>query len=172
MSFYDLTKETRLKFVEQVNKDIFLDIQKQQLMKTIAYFSDDDTYVRKAAYLTIGKIYINNVLFQEDIISMLFFLLKDEDCKIRQTAVNAAGEIGIKKFEPVESIFDKGLFDEHHSVRNAVIGSVKKMGNKNPTPILNWARNIYITPTKKFVGRSVTVLNCEGELFPQTFYLS
>jgi hypothetical protein len=39
--------------------------------------------------------------------------------------INAAGEIGKTNFESVEQFFDKGLFDEHHSPRNAVIGSIK-----------------------------------------------
>ncbi|MEO6733583.1 MAG: HEAT repeat domain-containing protein [Ferruginibacter sp.] len=143
-----------------------MDIQNKQLVKTIVYFSDGDTYVRKAAYLTIGKIYNNNALFQDDILSMLVTLLKDEDCKIRQTAVNAAGEIGIKKFEPVESIFDKGLFDEHHSVRNAVIGSVKKMGNKNPAPILNWARKYLHHPDKEIRREICHGIELRGRTHP------
>ena len=43
-------------------------------------------------------------------------------------------------FEILKHFFDKGLMDTHHSVRNAVIGSVKKMGEVNPKPVLNWAK--------------------------------
>ena len=157
MGFYDLTKEKRMQLVEQVNKDILLDIQRNQLDKIITYFSDEDTYIRKSAYLAVGKININNSSFQKNIISILSDLLEKPDFKIRQTAVNAAGEIGIKKFEPVEGIFDRGLFDEHHSVRNAVIGSVKKMGDKNPTPVLNWARK-YLHHADKEIRREI----CHG----------
>jgi hypothetical protein len=46
--------------------------------------------------------------------------LLSENPLIRQTDVNAAG-----------------LFDDHHRVRNAMIGSIKKMGEKNPVPVLD-----------------------------------
>jgi hypothetical protein len=54
--------------------------------------------------------------------------------------INAAGEIGKKDFAIVAPIFDTGLFDPHHSPRNAVIGSVKKMDEVNPGPVLAWAK--------------------------------
>ena len=157
MSFYDLTKEKRMQLVEQVYKDILLDIQRNKPDKIITYFSDEDTYIRKSAYLGVGKINSNNPSFQSKIISILSDLLEKPDFKIRQTVVNAAGEIGIKKFEQVESIFDRGLFDEHHSVRNAVIGSIKKMGNRNPIPVLNWARK-YLHHSDKEIRREI----CHG----------
>ena len=108
------------------------------------YFSDEDTYIRKNAYLATGKIYKEGDTFRKKIISFLDQFFKSDNEKIRQTTVNAAGEIGIKDFETVEHFFDIALFDEHHSVRNAVIGSVKKMGEKNPVPVLKWARK-YLT---------------------------
>jgi hypothetical protein len=140
MSFYDLSKEKRTALIEQINKEILSEIRKEQPVRMISYFSDEDTYIRKAAYLTIGKIYFNYPLLQKEILFVLSKLFEEHEFKIRQTAVNAAGEIGIKNFEAVEHIFDKGLFDKHHAVRNAVIGSIKKMGNKNPKPVLTWAK--------------------------------
>lgn len=65
---------------------------------------------------------------------MLDNLFLEDDYKIRQTVINAAGEIGKADFAAVQHIFDKGLFDTHHSPRNAVIGSIKKMGEVNPRP--------------------------------------
>jgi hypothetical protein len=140
MSFYDLKKEERLNLVKQIYKDILLNLQQKDLATIRRYFSDEDTYIRKATYTATGKIFIENKNLQVKIILTLKKLLKEEDSKIRQTTINAAGEIGIKHFKIVEHFFDKGLFDLHHSVRNAVIGSVKKMGNKNPRPVFIWAR--------------------------------
>lgn len=45
----------------------------------------------------------------------------------------------MKDFLSIEQILETGLFDEHHIVRNAVIGSIKKMGEKNPEPVLKFA---------------------------------
>jgi hypothetical protein len=78
-------------------------------------------------------------------------LLASELEKTRQTVINAAGEIGKFHFEKVQHFFDKGLFDKHHSVRNAVIGSIKKMGQKNPVPVLAWAKTYLKHPDKEIL---------------------
>jgi len=149
MGFYDLKKAKRIKLIEQINNNILSNIQENRLTKIKNYFLDEDTYIRKAAYQAIGKIYNNNVTLLRKIISILDKFLLEQEFKIRQTTINAAGEIGIKNFETVEHIFDRGLFDNNPSVRNAVIGSVKKMGSKNPKPILTWAKKYLHHPDKE-----------------------
>src|SRR4026208_409997 len=109
MGFYDLAKEKRTALVEQVNKDILSDTRKKHWAKTVTYFSHEDTYIRKTAYLAIGKIYANIPFLQQQIISTISNFLEEPEFKTRQTAVNAAGEIGIKNFESVECIFDRAL---------------------------------------------------------------
>ncbi|ULT43942.1 hypothetical protein KRR40_11490 [Niabella defluvii] len=96
------------------------------------YFSNEDTYIRKAGYLATGRIYFEQEELQPAVIILLNTLLQKDDFKIRQTVINAAGEIGKKDFGVVQHFFDKGLMDVHHSPRNAVIGSIKKMGEVNP----------------------------------------
>lgn len=61
--------------------------------------------------------------------------------------MNAAGEIGKFYLDKVQHFFDVGLFNKHHSVRNAVIGSVKKMSERNPVPVLAWAITKSLKPT-------------------------
>lgn len=136
MSFYDLAKEDRVKLVEQIKTHIVSEIKSSKfkastpLILTINYFSDEDTYIRKSAYLSIGRIYIEEETLQSKIISVLDQLHKKDLTHIRQTVINAAGEIGKTDFQIVQHFFEKGLFDEHHSVRNAVIGSVKRWEKK------------------------------------------
>jgi HEAT repeat protein len=166
MSFYNLTKEERIKLVEQISANILSDINKGTQTKFIVYFSDEDTYIRKSAYLAIGKIYNELKSLQTKIIKILDGLLREEDAKIRQTIINSAGEIGMKDFKTVEYFFDKGLFDEHHSVRNAVIGSMKKMGEKNPEPILNWARKYLHHPDKEVRREICHGIELRGRKFP------
>ncbi|MGP8217132.1 MAG: HEAT repeat domain-containing protein [Bacteroidia bacterium] len=167
MAFYDLPKPERNKLVEKVNNDILSEIIKGKKEKIISYFSDEDTYIRKTAYLAIGKIYNSDKSLRKKILSLLESLLKKDDFKIRQTVVNAAGEIGKSDFEIVEHFFDTGLFDKHHSIRNAVIGSVKKMGEKNPAPVLEWAKK-YLHHEDKEIRREICHgIELRGRTHPQ-----
>lgn len=167
MAFYSLTKEQRVKLVAQIRSDILLGIPKKQLSKVIMYFSDEDTYIRKSAYLAVGKIYFEHSNLQEKILSVLEKLIEEKEAHIRQTTINAAGEIGIKEFEPVAHFFDQGLFDENSSVRNAVIGSVKKMGEKNPKPILKWAKKYLHHPDKEVRREICHGIELRGRTHPQ-----
>jgi hypothetical protein len=157
MGFYDLDKAARSLLVEEITGHIKENIQSRKQGYLIQYFSDEDTYIRKTAYLAIGRIYAADKRLRSPIIEALIVLLKDEEPKIRQTAVNAAGEIGKENFEIVQHFFDTGLFDTHHSVRNAVIGSMKKMGEKNPVPVLEWSRT-YLHHQDKEIRREI----CHG----------
>jgi HEAT repeat protein len=167
VSFYDLTKEQRINRVAQVKEDILSGIQKKTLSKIIGHFTDEDTYIRKSAYQAIGRIYLEHFALQKKIIALLNKLLKAEHYHIRQTVINAAGEIGMKDFETVESFFDQGLFDEHHTVRNAVIGSVKKMSQKNPKPVLKWAKQYLHHPEKEIRREICHGIELRGRTHPQ-----
>ena len=167
MGFYDLSKKERIKLVEQLNQNIYSDIQKNVLTATIDYFSDKDTYIRKSAYQAIGKIYNANNHLQPKVISSLEKMITYKDPKIRQTTINSTGEIGIKDFEAVEHFFDKGLFDQDHSVRNAVIGSIKKMGEKNTKPVLTWAKKYLTHPDKEIRREICHGIELRGRTYPQ-----
>jgi HEAT repeat protein len=167
MSFYDLSKDDRAKLVEEINKNILSELKSSKLKKTFEYFSDEDTYIRKSAYLAVGRIYKSSPELHKKIIMRLGMLAGDENEKVRQTAVNAAGEIGMEDFAAVECFFDTALFDKHHSVRNAVIGSVKKMGEKNPKPVLKWAKK-YLHHSDKEIRREICHgIELRGRKYPQ-----
>jgi len=167
MGFYDLNKEERLNLVAEINKNILAELVTSDYKETIRYFADEDTYIRKSAYLSIGKIYYTKEAFRLEIISCLERLFLESDFKIRQTAINAAGEIGKIDFESIRHFFDKGLFDEHHSPRNAVIGSIKKMGEVNPLPVLKWAK-LYLHHEDKEIRREICHgIELRGRKYPQ-----
>jgi HEAT repeat protein len=140
MSFYELNKDERAVLYLEIKNKIEADIISGKYTASLTYFADEDTYIRKAAYIGIGKIFKEKTNLLSEIIQLLEFYFSHPDFKVRQTMINAAGEIGKINFESVEHFFDTGLFDEHHSPRNAVIGSIKKMGEVNPKPVLNWAK--------------------------------
>ncbi len=157
MSFYQLNKSDRQNLVDQINIHILTDIENKSNKKIIQYFSDEDTYIRKTAYLAIGKIYKSNEKLKKKILAELNTLFNSDNEKIRQTVINAAGEIGIVDFPPIEHLMEQGLFDLHHSVRNAVIGSIKKMGEKNPKPVVAFAKK-YLHHNDKEIRREI----CHG----------
>lgn len=167
MAFYDLSKQEREKLVIAISNAILNELKKGASEKMVAFFEDNDTYIRKTAYIAIGRIYFSNKNLQSEIIQVLEKLLQLDDFKIRQTVINAAGEIGKRDFSVVQHFFDEGLFDEHHSPRNAVIGSIKKMGEVNPKPVLKWAKK-YLHHSDKEIRREICHgIELRGRKYPQ-----
>jgi HEAT repeat protein len=167
MSFYDLSKPERAELVARISSEILSELTAEKYKKTLGYFSDEDTYIRKSAYLSVGRIYFENPSLRKKILQRLTQLFTDDDFKVRQTVINAAGEIGKKEFEKVQQFFDKALFDTHHSPRNAVIGSIKKMGEVNPDPVLNWARRYLHHPDKEIRREICHGIELRGRKHPQ-----
>lgn len=167
MAFYDLPKHERKELVESIYQQLLAEWEKNQLQHTLRYFSSDDTYIRRSAYLCAGKIYLAHKKLQSYIIKILNQLVQHEDALVRQTCINAAGEIGKTYFEKVQPFFDAGLFDAHHKVRNAVIGSVKKMGEVNPTPVLAWAQTYLHHPDKEIRREICHGIELRGREYPQ-----
>jgi hypothetical protein len=167
MAFYDLPKQERTDVVANISNNILSEIKSGKLKDMLLYFSHEDTYIRKSAYLSVGRIYFSNKALQTKIIKMLGNLMLEDDFKIRQTVINAAGEIGKSDFEKVQHFFDTGLFDAHHSPRNAVIGSIKKMGEVNPVPVLGWAKKYLHHPDKEIRREICHGIELRGRKFPQ-----
>lgn len=149
MAFYDLSKEERQQFTEKVLDTLRDELKHDRQKQSFTHFGDEDTYVRKAAYIAAGRIWLSEPALRPALLHLLEQAFASPDFRLRQTAVNAAGEIGKSDFEPVRYFFDRGLFDEHHSPRNAVIGSIKKMGEVNPGPVLTWAKTWLHHPDKE-----------------------
>jgi hypothetical protein len=167
MAFYDLSKQERTMLVANMSKNISAEQQNGVFTKTLLYFSDEDTYIRKSAYLSVGRLFFANKKGQAAIVSMLDNFLLCENFKVRQTVINAAGEIGKRDFDRVQCFFDQGLFDAHHAPRNALIGSIKKMGEVNPKPVLSWAKK-YLHHENKEIRREICHgIELRGRKFPQ-----
>lgn len=167
MSFYSLSKFERIELVAEIHNKLEIDIKTGDFDNLYLLFADNDTYIRKAAYTETGKIFFLKKELRDKIVDLLTDLLKDEDYKIRQTAINSAGEIGKTHFEQVEHIFDMGLFDKHHAPRNAVIGSIKKMGEKNALPILEWSKKYLKHPNKEIRREICHGLELRGRTHPE-----
>ena len=167
MGFYDNTKEVRALIADKIAAEIQSDFEAVANKNIPRYFSDEDTYIRKNAYLAVGRIYFANINLQELIIKTLENLLCSHSFRVRQTVINAAGEIGITDFSAVERIMETGLEDKHHSPRNAVIGSLKKMGEKNPVPVLGFARKHINHPDAEIRREICHGIELRGRTHPQ-----
>ena len=167
MAFYDHPKDERVSIVAIIDHEIAKGIREQHFPDLLRYFSDSDTYIRKSAYLSIGRLYKSDYGQLNNILHALRSLYTNPDAKVRQTVVNAAGEIGKHNFSAVVPFFDSGLFDPHHSVRNAVIGSMKKMGEQNPEPVLAWSRSYLHHPDKEIRREICHGIELRGRTHPQ-----
>jgi HEAT repeat protein len=167
LPFYDLSKPQRVQFVAEQYQKLFQDLQNNSQNHILEAFSDEDTYVRKAAYLAFGRIYKSNPKLQKHILQFLDELFLHENELVRQTVINAAGEIGMIDFEPISQLMEKGLFDAHHRVRNAVIGSIKKMSEKNPEPTLAFAKQFLHHPDKEIRREICHGIELRGRTHPQ-----
>lgn len=167
MAFYDLPKHEREKLSQNIQAALLSDVQYNQNNQFVKYFSDEDTYIRKCAYLTVGKLYKLEPSQQGQLVITITNLVSNPNFYVRQTAINAAGEIGIVNFACIEKLMDIGLFDAHHAVRNAVIGSIKKMGEKNPEPVLAWAKLYLHHPDKEIRREICHGIELRGRKYPQ-----
>ena len=167
LKFYDLNKTERVALVAKIHADILHAIVHDNIQPIKIHSSSEDTYVRKSAYLAIGRIYDSEIHLRARIISCTDELTMSEVPHIRQTAINAAGEIGKKDFASVGHFFDRALFDPHHTVRNAVIGSVKKMSEVNPEPVLTWAKKYLHHPDKEVRREICHGIELRGRTHPE-----
>src|SRR5688500_19043269 len=167
MAFYNNSKEVRKQIVKKINDDILADINKNSTHKLLEYFQNDDTYIRKTAYIAVGNIIRKNEKKLKRVLKLLNELFTHDHHHVRQSVINAAGEIGKNNFPVVEYFFDKGLSDQHHSPRNAVIGSIKKMGEVNPKPVLKWAQKYLHHPDKEIRREICHGIELRGRKHPQ-----
>lgn len=167
MAFYDLNKREREAVSLRIHQELLSLLQKRDLQLVHPSLTDDDTYIRKVAYIALGRIYFSEKELRTHLLNYLQAHSTFADAKMRQTIINAAGEIGMKEFEPIEQLMHLGLQDEHHSVRNAVIGSIKKMGQKNPQPTFAFARKFLHHPDKEIRREICHGIELRGRTHPQ-----
>lgn len=142
-SYYDLTKKQRTAYRAAIKEDLYDDLVNNSLSEITIYFSDADTYVRKAAYSSLTEIYFEHEDRREQIMTLLEELMHNDDKHVRQTVIFTYGQIFRKEpRKEILPILEKALFDEHHKVKNAVMGAMKQMGEKQPKPVIAFAKKL------------------------------
>lgn len=167
MAFYDLSPDKRKELVTKIEGDILQDFINQTNQRISLYFANDDTYIRKSAYLAVGRIYFTHNNLKKEIIQTLRQLFSNENEKVRQTVVNALGEIGKVDANEVLELYRHGLRDKDHTVRNAIIGSLKKMGEKNPESVLKFARKYLHDPNQEIRRQVIHGIELRGRTHPE-----
>ena len=71
MAYYDLPKEERQALVRIITDTIVGDLTANKNSSILLYFSDSDTYIRKEAYLAVGRVYFKMPDMQGRILVML-----------------------------------------------------------------------------------------------------
>lgn len=167
MDFYRHTKFERKQIADKIHDDILDDINHRTSTKIVEHFSNTDTYIRKFAYQSAGNLIKIHPEKLDNLLELFDELITHDYFRVRQTVINAAGEIGKKNFEAVKHYFEAGLTDQHHSPRNAVIGSIKKMGERNPVPVLEWAKQYLHHPDKEIRREICHGIELRGRTHPQ-----
>jgi len=167
MAFYDLTRFEREKLVAKMKNVIKHELENGKIKQLLKYATDADTYIRKNAYQSLGKLYFEMPKQQKNILDVLKDMLTDPNEKVRQTEVYALGEIGKKDADKILVILEASLEDEHHSVRNAVTGSLKQMGEKNPKPTLDFAKKFLHHPDPEIRRQVVHGIELRGRTHPE-----
>jgi hypothetical protein len=139
MGFYDLSKEKRQELLQEMEKSIIIDINNLDTGYIAKYAADEDTYLRKNCYLILGRLYRDNSDYRSFIFSAAKSLFKSSDENEKQTAVYIWGEIGKMNVDMVAQCFEVAFYDDNPKVKNAIMGALKQMSEKNPQPTLKFA---------------------------------
>lgn len=167
MSFYDLSREERIDIVHKIELEVKSDLEHSVNGNIFRYASDDDTYIRKNLYLILSRLYQNEPDFKEKIIESTKLLYSSSNEKHRQTAVYVWGEIGKIDFDAVELFLVTVLNDNSKKVKSAITGSLKRMGDKNPKPTLNFAQKFINHPDPEVRRLIVHGIELRGRTHPE-----
>ena len=165
MGFYDLSKKERKRLVDRIGEAIKLDLGGKRYKNIRRYASSRDTHVRRNVYLILGKLYHEGM--GKHVLNVLECLFRDNNERVRQTAVYALGEIGKSDADKVLKMLEKALNDTHHSVGNAVVGALKRMGEKNPGPVLRFAKRFLHSPDPRIRRVVIHGIELRGRTHPE-----
>ena len=93
-------------------------------------------------------------------------LTRDENEKVRQTAAACLGEMGRSDGAALDEL-GKLLGDPASSVRNAVVGALKRMAEKNPAPALAFAKRHMQDPNPAIRREMAHGIELRGRTHPE-----
>lgn len=156
--------------VAEMEKNIIVDLNDNEtshITHIREYASDEDTYIRKNCYLILGRLYRDNEDQRSFIFSAAKSLFESSDELERQTAVSIWGEIGKMDLDTVAPCFEVAFLDEKHQVKNAVMGALKQMSQKNPRPTLKFVASHLNYPDPEIRRLLVHGIELRGRNHPE-----
>lgn len=166
MGFYDMPKEEREQYKLRIENAVLASMKNNVVAEVLPFFSNNDIYIRKVAYQAVGKLYKRNEDIRLAAIPWLKLLYESESALVRQTGIYACGEIAAFDFPSVEELLTQGMHDPHHSVRNAMIGSLKISGDKN-SEILAFCEKYILSDSPEVRRLICHGLELRGRTHPQ-----
>ncbi|MBN1532042.1 MAG: HEAT repeat domain-containing protein [Spirochaetes bacterium] len=167
MGYYDLTASERRGLYGRMEKEIARDISSGTAESVRRYASHSDTHIRKNCYLILGRLYGAHEGMRGAILSVVDSLAKSDDRRARQTAVYSLGEIGKRDFHAVAGRLEAFLQETHHAVKNGLTGALKRMGEKNPGPVVPWVREKIRSCSPDMRKRILHGLELRGRTHPE-----
>lgn len=167
MGYYDMSKEERKIFVQKMSEELIDDLNKDETIRILHYASDNDVYIRKNISLILGRTYRDQEGLRRDILHVGRLLLRNDQEKVRQSAVYLLGEIGKTDADVVFDCLETGLRDPHHQVRNSVMSALKTMGEKNPDPTMEFARRFLHDKDPEVRKKVIHGIELRGRTHPE-----
>jgi HEAT repeat protein len=139
VGYYDLTPEARRRLASKIESALESAAREGKPGAILAYALDPDTHLRKQCALAAGRLFEREAAIRPALLELLDGLCLSTEVRARQTAIQAAGEIGKRAPSEVLERLERRMGDPHPSVRNAVIGAFKQVGQKHPAAVLELA---------------------------------
>ena len=167
MRFYDLSKSERAALVERIHHEVESSLRRGSIGPLREYAASRDTYVRRHAYVTVGRLFREDLSLRSRIVEVLRHLSADENEYVRQTAVYAWGEVG--KQDPDLAIveIESAVHDSSHVVRNGAIGALKQMGAVHPEQVVGLARRLWSHPSPEVRRVVLHGMELRGRTHPE-----
>lgn len=167
MGFYDLSKEERIELVHFMEENIRMDLKSSKLSNIELYSADNDTYIRKNTYLILGRLYRDDLELRDEIIKLIEKLYEIGDENQKQTAVYIWGEIGKIDWGLVSKYLEKALTENSSKLKNAVMGALKQVGEKNPNQAMKFSQKFLNHPDPEVRRVIIHGIELRGRTHPE-----
>ncbi len=167
MGFYELSKEEREKLVQNIKGQIESELKTGEFKSFKTHASDEDTYIRKTAYLILSRLYRDDEDVRQSIIQALDALFKEQDQKIKQTVVYTLGEIGKIDADKVFPLFETVLNDKFLTKMGCITGALKQMGEKNHEPTIEFVKKHLNHPDPNIRQAIIHGIELRGRTHPE-----
>jgi hypothetical protein len=164
-----MPKGERDEFVRQMRNDILTGVMNEDYDLFLQFAADNDTYIRKNAYMALASAYRDVKDSRASIREFLSREMENLNEFVRQTVVYTLGEIGRFYAANVMDMLGNAIqyVSSDKRMRSAVVGSLKRIGEKNPAPALEFARKFLDHPDPTIRKEVIHGIELRGRTNPE-----